>query len=127
MKPSIPALRGPGGGLVVAPTEKASLLCSQFDSKQCHKQFDKPLSCIPQSLCNSLDFRTPVLLRLLLDLVTYGIVDSLGVFPLFLKMVADIIAPKMSMIFLELIRQGSFLECWQSANVTLIPKDALSP
>ena len=32
VKPSIPALRGPGGGLVVAPADKASLLGSQFDS-----------------------------------------------------------------------------------------------
>ena len=34
VKPSIPALRGSGGGLVVAPAEKASVLGSQFDSKQ---------------------------------------------------------------------------------------------
>ena len=34
------------------------------------------------------------LLRLLLDLDKYGGVDPFGVFPLFLKMVADIIAPK---------------------------------
>ena len=33
MKPSIPALRELGGGLVVAPAEKASLMGSQFDSK----------------------------------------------------------------------------------------------
>ena len=38
VKPFIPALRGPGGGLVVAPAEKASLLGSQFDSKQCSEQ-----------------------------------------------------------------------------------------
>ena len=33
VKPSIPALRGPRGGLAVAPAEKASLLGSLFDSK----------------------------------------------------------------------------------------------
>ena len=32
VKPSIPAHRGPGGGLMVALAEKASLLGSQFDS-----------------------------------------------------------------------------------------------
>ena len=42
-KPSIPALRGPGGGLVVAPAEKVSLMGSQFDSKQCREQFVTPL------------------------------------------------------------------------------------
>ena len=77
----------------VAPAEKASLLGSQFDSKQCREQFGTPLSCFPQSRCNSLVFRTSVLLRLLLNLDTYGAVDPLGVFPLFLEKVADIIAP----------------------------------
>ena len=39
LRPSIPALKGPGGGLVVAPAEKESLRGSQFDSKQCREQF----------------------------------------------------------------------------------------
>ena len=79
-------------------------------------------------LCfNSWAFRTPVLLRLLLDLNTYGCVDSLVVFPLFLKIVVDIIAPKFSIIFHLLIRLGSFPVCWRSANVTTIPKGTPSP
>ena len=65
-------------------------------------------------MCNSLAFRTSVTLRLLLDLDTYRGVDPLGVFPLFLKKVADIISPKLSIIFYELIRLGSFPECWRS-------------
>ena len=92
-------LRGPGLGLVVAPAEKASLPGSQFDSKQCREQFVTLLSCFPQSSCNSFPFLTPVLLHLLLDLDTYSGVDPLGVFPLFLKMVADIIAPKPNKVF----------------------------
>ena len=64
---------------------------------------------------------------MLLNLDTYGGVDPLGVFPLFLKIIADIIAPKRSIIFPGLIRRGSFLECWQSANITAIPKGAPSP
>ena len=67
----------------------------------------------------------PVLLRLLLDLDdTYGCVDTLGMFPLFLQMVADIIAPKLSIIFRGFIRRGSFPECWRPTNVTAILKDA---
>ena len=42
-------------------------------------------------------------------------------------MVADITAPKLSIIFCGLIRLGSFPECWQSVNVTAIPKGAPSP
>ena len=106
VKPSITALREPGGGLVVATAEKNSLLCSQFGSKQCREQFVTRLSCSPQPRCNSLAFQTSVFLRLLFDLDTYGGVDPLGVFPIFLKNIADIIAPKLSIIFRKLIRQG---------------------
>ena len=60
VKPSIPPTRGPGDDLVVAHAEKVSLLGSQFDRKQCHEQFVTPLSCFPQSRCNSLAFWTPV-------------------------------------------------------------------
>ena len=74
-----------------------------------------------------MDFRTPVLQRLLLDLDTYGGVDPLSVFALFMRMVAYIIAPKLSIIFRGLIRRVSFPECWQSTNVTAIPKGAPSP
>ena len=66
-----------------------------------------------------------MLLRLLLDLDTYGFVDNLGVFLLFLKIVADI-APKLSIIFRRLIRRGAFLESWRFANVTAIPKSVPS-
>ena len=85
-----------------------------------------PLSCLTQSRCNSSAFRSPVLLHLLLYLDTYGGVDPLGVFPLFLTMVADIIAPKCSLFLCGLIRRGSFAECWRSANVSAIPKGAPS-
>ena len=44
-----------------------------------------------------MDFRAPLLLRL--DLDTYGGVDSLGVYYLFLQMVADIVTPKLCIIF----------------------------
>ena len=71
-------------------------------------------------------FRTSVLLHLRLYLDTYGGVDDLGAFPLFLKKVTDIIAPKLRIIFCRPIRLGSFLECWRSANVAAIPKDTPS-
>ena len=45
VKLSIPALKGPRCGLVVAPAEKASLLGSQFDSKQCREQSVTRLTC----------------------------------------------------------------------------------
>ena len=96
---------------MVAPSEKVSLLGSQFDSKQCCEQFVTPLSCFPQSRCNSLVFQTSVLLSLLHGLDMYGGVDPLGVYPLFLKKVVDIIVPKQSIFFRRLIHLRSFLEC----------------
>ena len=126
MKPSIPAVRGQGGGLVMAPAKKASLLGSQFDSKRCREQRVSPLSCFSQSRFHSLAFRISVLLHLLLALGPYSGVD-LGVFPLFLKMIEDIIAPKLNIIFCGLIRRGLFPGCWRSASVTVIPNHAPSP
>ena len=125
-KPSIPALMGPSGALVVSPAARASLLGALFDSKQCRELFLTPLFCFPLPFCNSLAFRTSVLRRLLLDLDSYGGVDPLGVFPVFFKMVADIVAPKLSVIFQRLIRSGSFPVCWRSANVAAIPKGSPS-
>ena len=58
---------------MVVPAEKASLMGSQFDSKQCREQCVTPLSCFPQSRCNSVAYRTLVLLSLLLDLDIYGL------------------------------------------------------
>ena len=46
-----------------------------------------------------------VLQRLILELDTYMGIDRLKVFPLFVKMIADIIAPKLSIIFHWLIRR----------------------
>ena len=112
---------------MVAPAEKASFLGSRFDSKQCREQFVTPLSCFPYSRCNTLAFWTPVLMCLLLHLDTYGGVDSLGVFPLFLNMITDIIVSKLSIIFHGLFHRGSFPECCRSANVTAIPKGAPPP
>ena len=112
VKPSISALRGPAGGLVGA-AEKASLLGFQFE------QFITHFSLVSISI--------GAILRLLLDHDIYGGVDSLGVFPLFLNMVADIISPKISIIFRGPIRRGLFPVCWRYANVTAIPKGAPSP
>ena len=58
--------------------------------------------------------------HLLLDLDPYGGSDPLGMF-LFLKR-TDVLAPRLSVVFQELVHLGSFLACWRQANVTHIPK-----
>ena len=60
--------------------------------------------------------------RLLLDLELYGGTDPLVMFPLFLKRIADVMAPRLSVVFRRLVRLGSFPACWRQANVTPIPK-----
>ena len=49
--------------------------------------------------------------RLLLDLGPYGGADPLGMFPLFLKRTADVMAPSFSEVFRQLVRLGSFPAC----------------
>ena len=44
---------------------------------------------------------------LLLDLDRYGGPDSLGMFPLFLKRTADVMTPRLSVVFRRLVRLGS--------------------
>ena len=101
---------------MLAPAEKTSLLGFQFDNKQRREQFVAHLSCVPHSRCFCLAFRTRVLLRMLLDLDTYGGVDPylyiwLRIF--FLH-------------FSGLIRWRSFPESWRTTNVTTIHKGAPS-
>ena len=46
----------------------------------------------------------------------------MGMFPLFLKKTAVVLAPRLAGVFRRLLRLGSFLVCWRVANVTPIPK-----
>ena len=48
--------------------------------------------------------------------------DPLGMFPFFLKRTADVLAPRLSVVFWRLVRLGSFPVCYRQANVTPIPK-----
>ena len=58
----------------------------------------------------------------MLDLHPYGGTDPLGMFPLFLKRTANVMANCLSVVFWQLVRLGSFPACWRQANVTPIPK-----
>ena len=56
------------------------------------------------------------------DLNPYGGTDPLGMFNIFLKRTADVMAPRLNVVFWRLVRLGSFPLCWRQANVTPIPK-----
>ena len=46
----------------------------------------------------------------------------MGMFPLFLKKTAVVLAPHLAEVFRRLLRLCSFPVCWRVANVTPIPK-----
>ena len=62
----------------------------------------------------------------MLDLDPYGGSDPMGMFPLFLKRTADVLAPSLSVVFRRLVRLGSFPASWRQANVTPIPEGSPS-
>ena len=90
---SLPPLIGAVGGLVCESVGKADLLSAHFDAKQSNDPVDLPSTCH------------------LLDLDSYGGTDPLEMFPLFLKKTAVVLAPRLAVVFLRLLRLGSFPVC----------------
>ena len=71
---------------------KADLLSDHFDSKQSREFVDLPVTCHPCPSLITFAFRSSEVKRLLLDLEPYGGTDHLGMFRLFLKKAADVLA-----------------------------------
>ena len=119
---SLPPLVSEGGGLVCESVDKADLLSDHFYSKQSRKAVYLLLTCHPSLSLTTFAFRSSEVRHLLLDLDPYGSTDPLGMFPLFLKRAADVMAPPLSVVFRRFVRLGSLPACWRQANVTPIPK-----
>ena len=90
---SLPPLVSEGGGLVCESVGKADLLSDHFDSKQSREAVDLQLICYPSPSLTTFAFRSSEVRHLLLDLDPNGGTDPLGMFPLFLKRTADVMAP----------------------------------
>ena len=105
----MPPLVGVGGGLMCESVGRADLLSDHFNSRQSRKSVDLPLTCHPSPSLVNFAFRSSEVRRLLLDLDPCGGTDPLGMFPLFLKRTADILAPRLSVVFRRLLRLGSSL------------------
>ena len=56
-----------------------------------------------------------------------ALILHVGVFPLFFKKEADVIASRLARLFRILLRTASFPMCWRVANVTAIPNFSNSP
>ena len=59
----------------------------------------------------------------MLDLDAFGGTDPLGMFPIFFKRTADVMARRLSVVFRRLVRLGNFPACRSQGIVTPIPKD----
>ena len=105
---SLPTLGSEGGGLVCESVGKADLLSYHFDSKQFREAVGLPLACHPSPSLTTFAFRSSEVRRLLLYLDPCGGIDPLGMFPLFLKTAADVMALRLSVVFRWLVRLGSF-------------------
>ena len=90
---SLPPLVNPDGGLVCESVGKADLLSDHFDSKQSREAVDLSLTCHPSPSLTTFAFRSSEVRHLMLDMDPYGGTDPLGMFPLFLKRTADVMAP----------------------------------
>ena len=119
---SLPPLVREGGGLVCLSVGKADLLSDHFDSKQSREAVDLQLTCHPSPSLTTFAFRLSEVRRLLLDLDPSGGTDPLDMFLLFLKRTADVMAPRLSVVFRQLVRLGSFPACWREASITPLPK-----
>ena len=72
---------------------------------------DLPLTCHTSPGFTTFAFRSSEVRPLLLDLDPYGYIVPLGMFPLFLNRTADVMAPRLSVVFRRLVRLGSFPAC----------------
>ena len=97
---------------------KANLLLDHFDGKKSRKSVDLLLT------CRLREFRLSKVIRLSLDLDRYGGFDPFRTFPLYLKrnILTDVLAPRPSVVFRQLVSLGSFPACWRQANVTPVLK-----
>ena len=119
---TIPPLLKPDGSLTHDPKEKATLFADLFDRKQCSEKLTMPQTCFPEPRLTALAFRSREIRDLLADLDSHGGAGPDGIFPLFLKKTADVLAPKVAVIFRKSARGGNFGICWRVGNVTPLSK-----
>ena len=100
---------------------------AHFDGKQSRDPVDLPSTCHPSPSLTTFALRSQEVMLLLLDRDSYGGTDPLGMFPLFLKKTAVVLAPRLAVVFRWLLLLGRFPVCWRVANVTPIKRVHLPP
>ena len=119
---SLPPIRTEDGSVTADPSKMAEVFSSVFQRKQCDQVLELPPTCFPPPKFTYFAFKSSEVKYYLRGLDSHGGSDPNNIFPLFLKMTADFIAPKLAKIFRDLMRLGSFPESWRTANITPIPK-----
>ena len=95
------------------------MLSAHFDGKQSSDPVDLPSTCHLSSSLTTFAFRSREVKQLLLDLDSYGGTDPLCMFYLFfLKRTAEVLAPRLAVVFWWLLCLGSFPVCRRVANGT---------
>ena len=100
---------------------KADLLSDHFHTKQSEEAVDLPLTCHRSSSLITFAFRSREVMCLWLYLDNFGDTDPLGMFPLFLKRTADVMAPRLRVVYQRLVRLGCSPASWRKAKFTQIP------
>ena len=98
------------------------MLSAHFYGKQSRDPVDLPSTCHPSHSLTTFAFRSQEVKWLQADLDSYDGTDPLGMFPLFLKKTAVVLAPHLAVVFQWLLHLGSFPVWWRVANVTPNPK-----
>ena len=123
---TMPPLCSSDGSVIFDPVLKANLLSDVFVGKQSSTELNLPATCFPEPLLKTIAFKSSELKDYLLELDAFGGTDPDGFFPLFFKKIGDILAPKLAVVFRQLLRSGSFPLCWRKSNVTPIPKTGIA-
>ena len=118
----MPPLVSEGGVLVCESVGKADLLSDHIYSKLSREAVDLPLTCHQSPSLTRFAVRSSEVRRLLLYLDPYGGTHPLGMFRVFLKRIADVMAHRLSVVSVASL-SGCFLACWRQASVTPILKD----
>ena len=105
---SLPPLSCTDGSICHNSKDKANLLASVFNSKQCNEELELPPSCPQDIKLGSIAFKSSEILRYINDLDSFGSCDPLGFLLLFYKKTASLLAPKLAVIFRVLLRKVLF-------------------
>ena len=107
-----------GGGPMCDSISKADLLSDHFDSKQSRESVDLQPTCHPSPSLTTFAFRSSDVRGPRLDLdPCMVILNTLSMFPLFLKRTADVLAHRVNVVFRRLLRLGCLPACCRQSNV----------